>query len=60
MLLPVGTLAFCLLDHRRWLQDWLVQRASLPLMALVGALAMLFLEIFAQVDAQVPFVYFQF
>ena len=60
VLIPVGTLAFCLLDHQRWLQDWLVQRASLPLVALVGALALLFLEIFAQVDAQVPFVYFQF
>ena len=35
-------------------------RASLPLVALVGALALLFLEIFVQVDAQVPFVYFQF
>lgn len=58
--IPLGTLAFCLIDHRRRLQDWLVQRANLPVAALAAALALLFLEIFAQIDAQVPFVYFQF
>lgn len=60
LIVPIGTLLFCLIDHdRRW-QDWLVERARLPVVALVGALALLFLEIFAQLDTQVPFVYFQF
>ncbi len=57
---PLGTLAFCLVDRDRRLQDWLVERASLPAAAFAGALALLFLEAFAQIDAQVPFVYFQF
>lgn len=60
LIVPIGTLLFCLIDHdRRW-QDWLVERARLPVVALVGALALLFLEVFAQIDTQVPFVYFQF
>ncbi len=60
LIVPIGTLIFCLIDRdRRW-QDWLVERASLPTAALAGALALLFLEVFAQIDAQVPFVYFQF
>lgn len=60
LIVPLGTLIFCLIDRdRRW-QDWLVERASVPTAALAGALALLFLEVFAQIDAQVPFVYFQF
>lgn len=59
-LVPLVTLAFCLLDRGRRFQDWLVERASLPVAAGVGALALLVLEFFAQVDAQVPFIYFQF
>ena len=59
-IVPLGTLLFCLIDRdRRW-QDWLTERASLPVAAVAGAMAILFLEVFAQVDAQVPFVYFQF
>lgn len=57
---PLVTLAFCLVDRDRRVQDWLTQRASLPVAALAGALALLFLELFAQVETQVPFVYFQF
>ena len=60
LIVPIGTLLFCLIDHKRRWQDWLVERASLPAVALVAALAVLFLEVFAQVDVQVPFVYFQF
>ena len=60
LIIPIGTLLFCLIDHDRHCQDWLVERASLPVVALVGALALLFLEIFAQLETQVPFVYFQF
>ena len=58
--IPLLTLAFCLVDRQRRVQDWLVQRASLPVAALVGALMLLALEVFAQIDTQVPFVYFQF
>lgn len=60
LIVPVGTLVFCLIDRDRRVQDWLVQRASLPAAALAGAMALLFLEVFAQIDLQVPFVYFQF
>lgn len=59
-LVPLATLAFCFVDRGRRVQDWLVYRASLPVTALTGALALFVLEIFAQIDAQVPFVYFQF
>jgi alginate O-acetyltransferase complex protein AlgI len=59
-LLPLGTLAFCLLDRDRRLQDWLVREASLPMVAASGAAALFFLQVFAQIDSQVPFVYFQF
>jgi D-alanyl-lipoteichoic acid acyltransferase DltB (MBOAT superfamily) len=57
---PLATLAFCLLDRGRRLQDWLVHEASLPAAAATGALALFALEIFARIDTQVPFVYFQF
>src|SRR5690606_7932932 len=57
---PLLTLAFCLVDRQRRIQDWLVQRAPLPAVAFAGALALLGLELFAQIETQVPFVYFQF
>lgn len=60
VLVPLLTLAFCLLDHdRRW-QDWLVERASFRAAATAAMLACMALEIFGDVDAQIPFVYFQF
>ena len=59
-LIPLGTLAFCLADRKRRLQDWLTQRAPLAAVAIIGALALWFLQVFARIDAQVPFVYFQF
>ena len=60
VLVPLLTLAFCLLDHdRRW-QDWLVERASFRAAATAAMLACIALEIFGDVDAQIPFVYFQF
>ena len=58
--IPLLTLAFCLVDRGRRLQDWLVREASLPAFAMAGVFAVLGLEIYAQVGAQVPFVYFQF
>lgn len=58
--IPLASLGFCLADRNRRWQDWLTERASLPAVALAGALALLFLEIFAQVGAEIPFVYFQF
>ena len=59
-LIPLGTLAFCLIDRKRLVRDWLTQRASLPVAVAEGAASLYFLEIFARIDAQVPFVYFQF
>jgi alginate O-acetyltransferase complex protein AlgI len=59
-LIPLATLLFCVVDRGRRVQDWLVREASLPLAAVSGAVALFFLEIFAQIDTQVPFVYFQF
>jgi len=57
---PLLVLAFCLIDRGRRVQDWLVQRAPLPAVALVAAFAVLLLEIYAQLGRSVPFVYFQF
>jgi len=59
-LIPLGTLAFCLVDHKRRVQDWLVERANLPTAVATAVIALWFLQVFAQIDAQVPFVYFQF
>ncbi len=59
-IIPVGTLAFCLLDRDRRLQDWLVARARFPVAVAAGVAALFFLELFARIEAQVPFVYFQF
>ncbi len=59
-LIPLATLAFCLLDRGRRIQDWLVERARLGVAVATGVAALFFLEIFARIDAQVPFVYFQF
>jgi alginate O-acetyltransferase complex protein AlgI len=59
-LIPLATLAFCLVDRDRRVQDWLTRRAPFALAAATGAATLWFLEIFAQIDTQVPFVYFQF
>lgn len=59
-LIPLGTLAFCVVDRKRRAQDWLTQRARLPVVVLVAVAALWFLQVFARIDAQVPFVYFQF
>lgn len=59
-LIPLITLAWCLLDRDRRIQDWLVERAALPVVAATAAASMLLLEVFARIDTQVPFVYFQF
>jgi D-alanyl-lipoteichoic acid acyltransferase DltB (MBOAT superfamily) len=59
-LIPLAALAWCLVDRGRRLQDWLTRDASLLVAAASGAFALWFLEIFAQIDTQVPFVYFQF
>jgi len=44
---------------RRW-QDALVQRASFPLAVGIAVAALWFLQVFARIEQQVPFVYFQF
>lgn len=58
--IPLLALAFCGIDARRRLQDWLVERAGYPATVAVGFIAVLMLELFGQVDAKIPFVYFQF
>jgi ABC-type sulfate transport system permease component len=59
-LIPLVTLAWCLLDRDRRVQDWLVQRASFPIAVATAATTIFLLEVFARIDTQVPFVYFQF
>ncbi|MFT3789723.1 MAG: MBOAT family protein [Rudaea sp.] len=58
--IPLATLALCLLDARRRVQDWLVERAGFAVVVAVTVVAVIALELFGQVDAQIPFVYFQF
>jgi alginate O-acetyltransferase complex protein AlgI len=58
--IPLVALAFCLIDRNRRLQDWLTERAGFASAVAATVVAMLALEIFGQVDAQIPFVYFQF
>ncbi len=57
---PLLTLAFCLLDRNRQWQDWLVERASFRTAATAAMLARIALQIFGEIDTQIPFVYFQF
>src|SRR5438445_10162295 len=57
---PLAGLAFCLYDRdRRW-QGWLTLRAGFASATCAGVVAILALEIFGNIDAQIPFVYFQF
>jgi len=58
--IPLATLMFCILDTRRRVQDWLVESAGFPVAVVAGTAAILALELFGQVDAKIPFVYFQF
>jgi alginate O-acetyltransferase complex protein AlgI len=58
--IPLLALAFCAADRGRRLQDRLVERASFGAAVGAGVAALLALEIFGQIDAQIPFVYFQF
>lgn len=57
---PLLTLAFCLLDRNRRWQDWLVERARFRTAATAAMLACIALQVFGEIDAQIPFVYFQF
>ena len=58
--IPLAALAFCLLDRERRWQNWLTQRAGFATAVGATAAALIALEIFGQVEAQIPFVYFQF
>jgi D-alanyl-lipoteichoic acid acyltransferase DltB (MBOAT superfamily) len=60
VVIPLASLAFCLFDRDRRFQDWLVERARFRHAVAASVAAVLALEIFAQVDTQIPFVYFQF
>jgi len=58
--IPLLSLLFCAIDRDRRVQDWLVERSSLPIAVAASVITLLALEILAEVDAQIPFVYFQF
>jgi hypothetical protein len=60
VLIPIAALAFCLVDRDRRLQIWLVDNARFRVAVAATVIAILALEVFGQVDAQIPFVYFQF
>lgn len=60
LVIALGSLAWCVLDRRRRLQDWLVERAPWQVAALGAGFAGLALEFCSYVDLQIPFVYFQF
>jgi alginate O-acetyltransferase complex protein AlgI len=60
VVIPLLVLAFCGIDRGRRLQDWLAQRAAFPIAVAAGTAMLLALELFGQVDARIPFVYFQF
>ena len=59
-IVPLWCLCFCLVDREQRVQDWLVAKAANAQVVALGAASLLVLELFAQVDTQVPFVYFQF
>jgi alginate O-acetyltransferase complex protein AlgI len=58
--IPLLALAFCLVDRDRRVQNWLIEHAAFATAVGATVVAILALEIFGQVDAQIPFVYFQF
>jgi len=60
VVIPLLSLAFCLVDRDRRFQDWLVERSRFRVAVAASVVGVLALEIFAQVDKQIPFVYFQF
>ncbi len=59
-LIPLLSLLWCALDRGRRIQQWLAERASLANAIAAAVLAIYVLQIFAQIDVQIPFVYFQF
>ena len=42
------------------MQNWLVENARFRIAVATTVIAIFALEIFGQIDAQIPFVYFQF
>jgi D-alanyl-lipoteichoic acid acyltransferase DltB (MBOAT superfamily) len=59
-IIALASLAWCLLDWNRRVQDFLVERASWKLAVASATLLAIALEACARVDAQIPFVYFRF
>jgi alginate O-acetyltransferase complex protein AlgI len=57
---PLACLVFCLVDREQRVQNWLVERASSPQLVAAGTTCLIALELFAQVDNNIPFIYFQF
>jgi alginate O-acetyltransferase complex protein AlgI len=58
--LILGSLAICLIDRDRIVQNAVVRRASPWLIGGATGLALWMIEAFGQMDTAVPFIYFQF
>jgi D-alanyl-lipoteichoic acid acyltransferase DltB (MBOAT superfamily) len=59
-LIPLLSLFWCGMDRDRSIQNWLAERASLASAVAAAVIAIYILQMFAQLDVQIPFVYFQF
>lgn len=60
VVVPLLSLLFCWWDRERRWQDWLVERASFGTAVSAIVLVCIALQLFGEIDAQIPFVYFQF
>jgi len=60
IVVPLGCLAFCLVDRNQRVQDWLVERAGRTALVATGAACLVALEVFAPIDGNIPFLYFKF
>ncbi|MDD5267458.1 MAG: MBOAT family protein [Methylococcales bacterium] len=54
------SLAYCLLDHKRWLEQWIESRITLLHFSITAGFALWFLSLFMQRNSAIPFLYFQF
>ena len=58
--IPLLTLLFCGFDYQRRFQDWLATRANFATAVAAAVVAVIALQLFGEIDAKIPFVYFQF
>ncbi len=55
-----GLMLLCALDRRRRLQTWLIERAPTWVVGTACGVSLWVLALFAKLDQQLPFIYFQF